>query len=271
MAVTTQRGSLTLVDKAGKPLRPFIIWLDQRRATARRPFRHGGGSPSRRAASAARCDYLPARGRGQLDRRARAERLERRAQGAAAVGLAQLPADRRFVDSIASQVGYLPFDFKRQAWARSWDWKWKALGVRREQLPELRPVGSMLGGLTRRRPRRPGIPGPAGHRRRGRQGLRGARLRRIEPDVGAVSYGTTATINVTTPRYLEAPPFVPPYPAALPGHFDGEVQIFRGYWMVRWFKEQFGDRRSPRPWPRASRRRPCSTRWFGAVPPGSRA
>jgi len=32
MAVTTQRGSLTLVDQSGKPLRPFIIWLDQRRA-----------------------------------------------------------------------------------------------------------------------------------------------------------------------------------------------------------------------------------------------
>jgi len=28
----------------------------------------------------------------------------------------------------------------------------------------------------------------------------------------------------------------------LPGHYATEVQIFRGYWMVRWFKEQFGDR-----------------------------
>ena len=35
---------------------------------------------------------------------------------------------------------------------------------------------------------------------------------------------------------------MPPYPAALPGHYACEVQIFRGYWMVRWFKEQFGDR-----------------------------
>jgi len=32
LAVTTQRGSLTLVDQFGTPLRPFIIWLDQRRA-----------------------------------------------------------------------------------------------------------------------------------------------------------------------------------------------------------------------------------------------
>jgi sugar (pentulose or hexulose) kinase len=33
---------------------------------------------------------------------------------------------------------------------------------------------------------------------------------------------------------------VPPYPAALPGYYSVEVQIFRGYWMVSWFKEQFG-------------------------------
>ena len=62
----------------------------------------------------------------------------------------------------------------------------------------------------------------------------------LEPHVGGVSYGTTATINVCTRTYAEALSFVPPYPAALPGHYDSEVQIFRGYWMVRWFKEQFG-------------------------------
>jgi sugar (pentulose or hexulose) kinase len=64
----------------------------------------------------------------------------------------------------------------------------------------------------------------------------------IDAHVGALSYGTTATVNVCTPRYREPFAFVPPYPAALPGRFACEVQIYRGYWMVRWFKEQFGDR-----------------------------
>ena len=31
MAVTTQRGTVISVDKAGNPLRPAILWLDQRR------------------------------------------------------------------------------------------------------------------------------------------------------------------------------------------------------------------------------------------------
>jgi sugar (pentulose or hexulose) kinase len=35
----------------------------------------------------------------------------------------------RFVDSIASQVGYIPFDYKRLAWAKSGDWRWTAAPV----------------------------------------------------------------------------------------------------------------------------------------------
>jgi sugar (pentulose or hexulose) kinase len=62
----------------------------------------------------------------------------------------------------------------------------------------------------------------------------------LTPEIACLSYGTTATINTTTRRYLEATPFVPPYPAAVPGHYNTELQITRGFWMVNWFKEQFG-------------------------------
>jgi sugar (pentulose or hexulose) kinase len=33
---------------------------------------------------------------------------------------------------------------------------------------------------------------------------------------------------------------IPPYPAAVPGYHTVEVQVYRGYWMVNWFKEEFG-------------------------------
>ena len=55
-----------------------------------------------------------------------------------------------------------------------------------------------------------------------------------------ISYGTTATINVANRRYVEPVPFLPPYPAAVPDAYNTEVQIFRGFWMVEWFKGQFG-------------------------------
>jgi sugar (pentulose or hexulose) kinase len=31
---------------------------------------------------------------------------------------------------------------------------------------------------------------------------------------------------------------MPPYPAAQPGHYNPEVEIFRGYWMISWFKRE---------------------------------
>jgi sugar (pentulose or hexulose) kinase len=62
----------------------------------------------------------------------------------------------------------------------------------------------------------------------------------LDPHIACLSYGTTATINTTHRRYIEAIPLIPPYPAAVPGAYNLEAQVFRGFWMVTWFKQEFG-------------------------------
>jgi sugar (pentulose or hexulose) kinase len=62
----------------------------------------------------------------------------------------------------------------------------------------------------------------------------------LAPNTGCISYGTTATITNTQARYVEPIPLIPPYPAAAPNAYSLEVQIFRGFWMVSWFKKEFG-------------------------------
>ena len=90
----------------------------------------------------------------------------------------------------------------------------------------------------------------------------------IAPSIGALSYGTTATINITSPRYLEVSARVPPYPAAVPGQYSCEVQIFRGYWMVNSFKEQFGHAENDGGCrDRTSSPKRSSTRWSGPSRP----
>ena len=49
----------------------------------------------------------------------------------------------------------------------------------------------------------------------------------LEPHIGALSYGTTATLNTTQRRYVEAIPMIPPYPAAVPGAYSLEIQVMR--------------------------------------------
>jgi sugar (pentulose or hexulose) kinase len=146
-----------------------------------------------------------------------------------------------FVDSIGSQVGYLPFDFKALRWAKPNDWKWRALRLAPESLPTLVPPATPFGAVTARASEESGIPA-------GTPVIAAAADKACEvlgagctdPSVACLSYGTTATVNVASPRYVEATPLVPPYPGAIPSTYDIEVQVFRGYWMISWFKEQFG-------------------------------
>ena len=241
VAVTTQRGTIVPVDRQGRGLRPAITWLDQRRASQvpaispwwRLAFRLVGHAEAvRHFRSEAEINWL-AQHEPAVQREAHKFIL--------VSGLINHRLTGRFADSIGSQVAYLPFDFKRQRWAGPRDWKWQALAIRPEQLPDLVPVSSRLGEVTREASEATGIPV-------GTPVIAAAADKACEilgsgaftPEVGALSYGTTATINSTSGRYFEPMPGSPAYPAALPGHYSAEVQIFRGYWMVNWFKEQFG-------------------------------
>ena len=61
----------------------------------------------------------------------------------------------------------------------------------------------------------------------------------LEPTTAHLSFGTAATINTTQPRYVEVQRLLPAYPAALPGAFNTEIHIQRGFWLVSWFKNEF--------------------------------
>ena len=63
--------------------------------------------------------------------------------------------------------------------------------------------------------------------------------------------------------------YVPPFPAAIPGAWTMEIGIYRGYWMVEWFKREFGDREVARAADaRASSPRSCSTTSSARSRPG---
>ncbi|HTX60114.1 MAG TPA: FGGY-family carbohydrate kinase [Verrucomicrobiae bacterium] len=241
VVVTTQRGTVVPVDRNGEPLRPAITWLDQRKSAT-----YPAISPLLRAAFAAAGAAETVR---YFQREAESNWLaahepdiwKRTAKFLLLSGFLNFRLTGRYADSVGAQVGYVPFDFKRLRWAARNDWKWRALGIAPEQLPELEPPGATIGTVTAQASEATGIaagtPVIAGAADKACEVL-GAGC--FEPSIAALSYGTTATINVASERYLEASPLVPPYPSAIPGAYDLEVQIFRGYWMVSWFKEQFG-------------------------------
>lgn len=241
IALTTQRGTVVCLDEADRVLRPAIVWLDQRRTSGLPAIGGVTGLAFRALGVRDTVAAFQADAEANWIRANEPDIWHRTAHYLLLSGFLSQRLTGRYVDSTAAQVGYLPFDYKRLRWAANGDWKWRVVPVEARQLPELVPPGGRLGDLTAAAADHlevaAGTPVIAAAADKACEVLGSGAL---EPHIGAISYGTTATINTTHRRYVEAIPLVPPYPAAVPGAYSLEVQVYRGFWMVEWFKREFG-------------------------------
>ena len=241
VAITTQRSTVINVDEQGRPLRPAIVWLDQRRTSGLKPVSGWWGLAFRMAGMTETSAYLQSEAEANWIRIHQPEIWARTHKYLFLSGYLTYKMVGKFVDSVGSQVGYIPFDYKRLTWSRPSDWKWQAVPMDPSVLPDLVPPAQMLGSITRAASEATGIP-------EGLPLIAAAADKAcevigsgcLEPHIACLSYGTTATINTTHHRYIEVIPLIPPYPSAVPDAYSLEIQIHRGYWMVSWFKREFG-------------------------------
>jgi sugar (pentulose or hexulose) kinase len=244
VAITTQRATVVVTDAAGVPLRPAIVWLDDRRTDGLPPY-GGVTGPTALAFRLLRLrdtiEGFASAGESNWIRAHQPEVWKRIGHYLFLSGFLHHRLTGRFVDGSASQVGYVPFDYRNGRWARPGDWRWTIAPVQREWLPELVPPTGRLGEVTAAAAEAtglpPGLPVIAAAADKACEVLGSGA---VTPEIGAISYGTTATVNTTMTRYVEAIPLVPPFPAAIPGAYSLEIQVYRGYWMVEWFKREFG-------------------------------
>ena len=241
ISVTAQRGSLVPLDGDGKPLMPAWLWMDQRLAERlprmnmlwRLGFTLRGVTQAvqgfrRKAIS----NWLHSHDPVLHDKVHKWLFLS---------GYLNFKLTGTYADSRAAQVGYVPFDYATQRWANRLSWKWSALSMRREQMPRLVNSGEVLGELSESSATLLGLPVGLPVVASGADkacevlGSGG-----ITPDVACLSFGTSASVNVCHPQYREAIRHMPAYPSILSPQFCYEVMLNRGFWMVSWFKEQFG-------------------------------
>ncbi len=241
VAVTTQRSTVINLDRQGKPLRPAIVWLDQRRTQGLKPVSGLWGLGFWLVGMTETLAYLQAEAEANWIRTNQPEIWSATYKYIYLSGYLAYKLTGHFVDSIGCQVGYMPFDYKNLRWASSWDWKWQAVPMDPSILPQLIPPGGILGEISAEASEATGIP-------RGVPLVAAAADKAcevlgsgcLEPDIACISYGTTATINITSKKYLEVIPLIPPYPSAATDRYSLEIGIYRGYWMVSWFKQEFG-------------------------------
>ncbi|MGB4594867.1 MAG: FGGY-family carbohydrate kinase [Anaerolineaceae bacterium] len=241
VSVTTQRSTMINLDKNGQPLRPAIVWLDQRRAANQKPVGGSWGFLFKVSGMSETVRYFQAEAEANWIKDNQPDIWAKTHKFLLLSGYLTYRLTGLYRDSTGSQVGYIPFDYKKLTWADKSDWKWQAVHVDPNMLPELVDPASQMGEINAEASQATGIP----------EGLPliaaaadkaceviGAGC--VESHKACLSFGTTATINTTTRKYVELIPLIPPYPSAIPGAYSNEIQIYRGYWMVSWFKREFG-------------------------------
>jgi len=241
VTVTTQRGTVINLDKHGRALRPAILWLDQRLCQDNSPMPWYWRVAFTCIGQTKVVDYFRRKSQANWLAQHETDVWRDTDKFLLLSGFLTYQLTDQFKDSVGSIVAYLPFDYKRQKWAKANDWKWHALPVKASMLPELVKPGELLGNISAKAAALIGI-------KQGTPLIASASDKACEvlgsgcitPDTASLSYGTTATINTNNAKYVEPQAFIPPYPSAMPNHYNSEVMIYRGFWMVNWFKHEFG-------------------------------
>lgn len=241
VSLTPQRNTLVNVDKQGKPLRPAIHWLDQRRIERKRvvnPILNllhktvGMEYAVQHAYSQSEANWIMKNEPVIWDKTHKFIFLS---------GYLTNLLVGDFVDSVGCQVGFIPFDYKKMRWAGRGHLNRKLFPIERAKLPRLVEPGEILGKITASAAEATGIPiGTPVIASAGDKACEILGIGSLTPDIACLSYGTTCTTSIMTAKYLEVIPFIPPFPSAVPKLYNTEIQIFRGYWMVSWFRDQFG-------------------------------
>jgi len=228
------------VDQSGAPLRPVITWLDQRKAGSV----YFPSAPLRLAyrgvGMAEAIAKLQADGKCNWIRQHQPEIWHGTHKYLQVSGFLNFKLTGEFRDSVASQIGHIPFNYKKFRWASKWELATKLFPVEPSKLPQVVKPGDRIGVVSRESARETGIPDGVPVIACGSdKGCETIGMGVVNEQSASLSFGTTATVQTTTRRYFEPIRFMPPYPAVIPGHYNPEVEIFRGYWMITWFKNEF--------------------------------
>ncbi len=241
VGITTQRDSMINLDKDGNPLRPVITWLDQRKAPASykpNPLMGliyksvGMHEALLKSQTSGKCNWI---------RKHQADIWNKTYKYVQVSGYLNYKLTGKFVDSIASQIGHIPFDYKKMKWASRNQMSSKLFPVEKEKLVDLVEPGEIIGKVNKLASELTHIPeGTPVIACGSDKGCETIGMGVVDNSMASLSFGTTATVQTCTKKYFEPQKFMPAYPAPLPKHYNPEIEIFRGYWMITWFKNEIG-------------------------------
>jgi sugar (pentulose or hexulose) kinase len=243
VGITTQRGTFVPVDKQGNALRPAIIWLDERTIEDPPPLSMAAKVLFGVAGLTSAINYVRKHSKFQWIKLNEPDIYRKAYKFMQVSGWFVNRLTCEFKDSVGMVTGIWPLDYKKLAW-HGLQVAYEAFGLEPEHMVDIYTPDTVLGHITAKASAETGLPAGlpvvvgAGDKQSELLGS-GA----IDPSIGVISYGTATCMEIITRKYVSDKNLrFFTWPAALPHAWDIELFIHRGFWMVTWFKQEFGYR-----------------------------
>ena len=245
MTVTSIRDTTLCLDKNNAPLRNIILWLDKREAQYTNEFGFVKTAIFKFAGmyDSAVVQFCSSVVNWIMQNEP--EIWEKTAKYVMLPTYINYQLTGELKDSAANMIGHMPLDYKKRKWMAKNGLTRKVCDVPAEKLCELTDSGEVIGLITKRASELSGIPEGLPLIATGSdKGCETLGLSVLDKGKAALSFGTTATVQFATKDYFEPQQFMPGYPAVPNDRYNPEIQIYRGYWMLTWFIEEFAHRES---------------------------
>ncbi len=243
ICLTCFRDSAVLLDKERNVIRPMILWLDQRTAECKKPlpwfhnilFGLVGMKNTivfnrRRSVSNWLIENEP-------DNWAKVDKYV----NVSTYFIYRLTGELK--DSASDFGGHYPIDFKKRKWYKNplKHYKGQIFSIEGHMLADIVPEGSIIGTITEKANKETGLPiGLPLYACGSDKSCETLGLGVLSDRIAAISYGTASTVETTRTKYTESEPFLPGFSSCIPGYYNMDIQIYRGYWMINWFLKEFG-------------------------------
>ena len=243
IGMTSQRNTVIPMDKDGNALRPGIIWLDQRTVANVPPLGKVITLATKAAGLLDSIRYAQKNSKFLWIKQNEPDVYRKTHKFVQVTGFFVRKLTGEFRDSTGMVCGIWPFDVKSMRWyGTGFGFIYDAFAIERRHLVDLYPPDKVIGHITREAALATGLPEGlpvvvgAGDKQ---CELLGAGA--IDPSIGVISFGTATAMEVITRKYISDSQLrFFTWPAALPNTWDIEMFIYRGFWMVTWYKQEMG-------------------------------
>jgi len=240
VSATTFRDTMANLGADGKPLRPVIIWLDERRAECKKPLPFLTRTVMKLIGMHEAVEVQRRVTKSNWIKENEPEIWQKTYKYVMISGYINYRLTGVLADSSASQIGHIPIDNKNNKWQTKSALLYPMFDIPAEKMLPLVPPGKQLGSITAEASALTGVPEGVPVIACGSdKGCETLGTGCIDSRSASLSFGTSATIQFCTQKYVEPLRFMPCYPALIPGKFNPEIQIYRGFWMLNWFVNEF--------------------------------